>query len=812
MLSRPYRLGIVASVALVVAVALMAPASAYPRPGRTELVSPAMGGGASSGISTGGDVSADGRIVAFQSDSPDLVPEKTNRAGAVYVYDRDSEVMKLASVSSEGELANGSAFASGISGDGRFVAFTSSATNLVPDDGNGATDTFVHDVVTGTTERVSVAADGTEADAASQNATISGDGRYVAFASRATNIVEAGANGQLNIFVKDRVEGAVYLASQSTEGQQGNGSSFFPDLSEDGRFVVFYTFASNLVADDTNGRTDVYLHDIETGQTERVSLTWNGQQANDSSNRPSVSADGRYVAFASSATNIVPNAASPNIFPGDVYVRDRVRRLTERVSTTNAGEVGDRTSFTPQISPDGRYVIFTSIATNLVRGYPTYCPPETTNLARCRDVFLHDRQLQRTERVSLGNNEVQGNGPLSVGSMTPDATTVAFFGQATNLVAGPDDDEPDVFVRTRGEPLDAIDLRAFPTATDVRVTGGATFSGAMLSQSPSRQLLIPNSGIEIHRAELFYHPEEGDLLFRWRLNGMHTLPTRPRGPLPFQYLGFTFTTPTGRYEIRVQEHFRPDPPSTQLFETRIELYKCESSCVHIADLPGSFGTTGPEARAALPLQTIGLDESDPITGMRAYMALGHRAAGESGRHQGVDLPNAVVPRMVVRAGVSSPDASPDDVPMERVNLDDGRFDFTRDIPPGESRVWIRTCLGTSCALRYIDVVGEGPDEVVPAASTLTLALGHEGPDMVADATLTDAETGERLMGREISFEVNGTPTGTVITSEDGTATLRLPRSQVKQGDMITARFGGDEGHEGSEASQTFSHAPGKAPS
>lgn len=805
MLNRIRLVGIATMVALVGAMALVAPASAYPRPGRTELVSPAIGGG-SSGISTGGDISADGRFVSFQSDAPDLVPEKTNRLGAAYVYDRASGAMKLVSVSSDGEPANGFSFSSGISADGRFAVFTSSATNLVPNDGNGSTDTFVHDVETGTTERVSVAGDGTEADAASQNATISGDGRYVAFASRATNIVEGGTNGQLNILVKDRVEGDVYIASRSSDGQQGNASSFFPELSDDGRYVVFHTFASNLVPDDANGRTDVYLHDSETSLTERVSLTWNGREANDSSNRAGVSANGRYVVFASNATNLVPNTASPNISPGDVYVRDRVRRTTERVSTTNAGEVGDRNSFTPQISPDGRYVILTSLATNLVRGYPTYCPPEVTNLARCRDVFLHDRELLRTERVSLGNNEVQGNSGLSVGSMTPDASVVAFFGAATNLVDGADSDEPDVFVRTRGQPLDAVDLRALPSATAVRVTGGATFSGAVLSQSPTRQLLIENSGIEIHRAELFHHPEEGDLLFRWRLNGMQTLPTSPRGPVPFQYLGFAFTTPTGRYEIRIQEHFRPDPPSTQLFETRVELYKCESSCVHIADLPGSFGTTGPEARASLPLKTIGLDETDPITGMRAYMALGHREAGELGRHQGVDLPNAVVPRAVVRVGVSSPDVSPDDVPMAPVNLDEGRFDFTLDIPPGESRVWIRTCLGTSCALRHLDVMGETPVEVVPA-SNLALTLDADGPNVLAHATLTDAETGAALGGREVSFEVNGVPMGNATTAEDGRATLTISRSQVKQGDLITARFAGDAGHEGSEASELFSHAP-----
>jgi hypothetical protein len=779
------------------------PASAYPRPGRTELVSVSLDGGGADGISTGGDLSADGRFVAFNSNAPDLVPEKTNRRQEAFVRDRVEGVVHRVAVSSEGVAANSTSFASGISSNGRYVVFTSGASNLVPDDTNGATDTFVRDLVAGTTERASVAADGTEADRASQNATISANGRYVAFASRATNLVEGGANGELNIFVKDRIEGDVYLASQSSEGVQGNASSFFPALSAEGRYVAFQSNASNLVPNDTNGRGDVFVHDIVTRETERVSVAWNGQQANDSSNRAGISADGRYVVFASHATNLVPNSATPNIFPGDIYVRDRQRRTTERVSTTSAGEVGDRSSFTPQISPDGRYVIFTSIASNLVRRPPANCPPSLTNLALCRDVFLHDRELVRTERVSLGQNDVQGDGPLSVGSTTPDASTVAFFGMATNFVTGVEGEEPDVFVRTRGRTLDSVDLRALPSTTGARVTGGAVFSGERLSESPTRVLLIQDSGIEIQNAQLLYHPEEGELLFRWRLNGMQTMPT-PRGPWPFQYLGFTFTTPTGRWEIRIQDDARVDLPSLRPFATRVELYRCEDSCVHVADLPGSFGTTGPEARAALPLKTVGLDETDPITGLRAYMAVGHRAAGQLGQHQGADLPNTEIPRKVVRVGASSPDTSPDQVPMSPVELDDGRFDVTLDFPGGESRVWIRVCLGSSCVLNFLDVEREAPEGPhAPAETHLSVVLAPRPGEVVSAATLSDAAGGTGVAGRTINFDVNGNHEGSALTASDGTASIAIPRSRIKPGDVVTARFAGDDDYLPAEASARF---------
>lgn len=778
-------------LAFLLTAALAMPAGAAARPGRTELASK-VGGATAAGISTGGVVSADGRYVTFNSNARDLVDDKTHAATDAFVTDLHTGETERVSVTSEGGQANSNAHAGGMSSDGRYVVFTSYASNLVPDDTNGRTDTFVHDRSTGETERVSVAADGTEANGPSQNSAISADGRYVAFASRATNITPEATSGQLHAFVKDRVDGTVYLASRSTDEIEGNGPTFYPSLSGDGRYITYYTFATNLVAGDTNARNDVFVHDIVTRKTERVSVTWTGGQANDSSVRPVISGNGRFVAFSSHATNLVPSAATGQIFPYDVFVRDREARTTTRVSTSAAGVLGDGASYVPEISDDGRFITFTSLASNLV-------PGDTNGM---RDAYIHDRHLLRTERVSVGPNEEEGNGHSSTGSVTPDGAHVAFFGQATNFVPSDTNDEPDVFVRERGGDLDVVDLRVEPTLDSARVTGDATISGSVLARSAFRRLLLQDSGIEVRGAELIHHAQEDNLLFRWHLNGMQTMPLSGT-PAAYEYLGFAFTTPSGRYEIRVQDDLEPQA-STRPFGTKVELYKCAAECVHVADLPGSLGTTGPEARAALPLKTIGLSDGDPITGMRAYLGLGHRTVGESGRIDGVDVPDAVLRRPSVSVGTAPIGTSSDDVQMSKVDLNDGHFDVRLPAPDGSFRTWVRVCLGQSCSLRSVDVERDAavdPDE--PVSSSLALTLQRAGNQVVASAHLVDEATGAGLSDRAVVFDVNGETLGTATTDASGVATLRLTKSDVKKGDTVRATFAGDDEHLPSQASATF---------
>src|SRR5438132_985845 len=208
------------------------------------------------------------------------------------------------SVASDGTEGNDVSLGSALSADGRFVAFDSAATDLVAGDTNGASDVFVHDRQTGTTERVSVASDGAQGNDSSSRGSpaLSADGRFVAFDSDATNLVAGDTNGTTDVFVHDRQTGTTERVSvASGGGTQGNGKSggffAFPALSADGRFVAFQSDATNLVAGDTNGTTDVFVHDRQTGTTERVSVASAGSQGNGSSAGPVLSADGRFVAF-----------------------------------------------------------------------------------------------------------------------------------------------------------------------------------------------------------------------------------------------------------------------------------------------------------------------------------------------------------------------------------------------------------------------------------------------------------------------------------------------------------------------------------
>jgi Tol biopolymer transport system component len=270
------------------------------------------------------------------------------------------------SVASDGTEANDISWARSISGDGQYVAFISKASNLVAGDNNNRLDAFVHDRLTGETTRVSVASDGTRANRDSAGASISGDGRYVAFYSFATNLVARDTNDREDVFVHDRITGETTRVSVASDGTQGRSHSFKPSISGDGRYVAFYSRATNLVGGDTNGVEDIFVHDRVTGETTRVSVASDGTEGDSySHHRPSISEDGRYVAFESSASNLVTDDSNGQ---RDVFVHDRLTAATTRVSVALDGTEGNNWSRRSSISADGRYVAFESWASNLVAG------------------------------------------------------------------------------------------------------------------------------------------------------------------------------------------------------------------------------------------------------------------------------------------------------------------------------------------------------------------------------------------------------------------------------------------------------------
>jgi Tol biopolymer transport system component len=314
-------------------------------------------------------ISADGRFVAFNSDASNIVPGDTNTSYDIFLRDRLTNTTTRISVDSAGNQGNRWSYNPSISADGRFVAFTSDASNIVPGDTNSSSDIFVRDTLTNTTTRVSLDSAGNQANSDSEgtsiSASISADGRFVAFDSLASNIVPGDTNIGRDIFVRDTLTNTTTRVSLDSAGNQGKGYFYNPSISADGRFVAFLSNASNIVPGDTNNNFDIFVRDTLTNTTTRVSVDSAGNQANLQSGSPSISADGRFVAFTSEDFNIVPGDTN---IGRDIFVRDTLTNTTTRVSVDSAGNQGNILSSSPSISADGRFVAFSSNASNIVPG------------------------------------------------------------------------------------------------------------------------------------------------------------------------------------------------------------------------------------------------------------------------------------------------------------------------------------------------------------------------------------------------------------------------------------------------------------
>ena len=348
-----------------------------------------------------------------------------------------AQLIERVSVDSSGAQGNNPSHWAAISADGRYVAFDSSADNLVTGDNNSARDVFIHDRQTRVTERVSVSSSEDEGTSDSWNSSISSDGRYVAFLSEAGDLVDGDTNGFVDVFIRDRQEGVTERVSVSSAEVEGNFDCFYrPSISADGNFVAFTSGADNLVVNDENATSDIFVRDRQAGATERVSLDSDEVEGKERSLSPSISADGRYVAFVSLAGNLVEGDAN---YVYDIFVRDRQTGVTERVSLDSDEVGGNEESDRPSISADGRYVAFDSWSTNLVPGV-------TSGLLQ---IFLRDRQAGVTEWLSMNSAGVEGNGGSLRPSVSADGAYVAFDSSAGDLVAGDGNGTPDVFVRNR---------------------------------------------------------------------------------------------------------------------------------------------------------------------------------------------------------------------------------------------------------------------------------------------------------------------------------------------------------------------------
>ncbi|MBN1669094.1 MAG: PD40 domain-containing protein, partial [Anaerolineales bacterium] len=401
-----------------------------------------------------------GRYVAFSSEASSLVDGDTNGHRDIFLRDRDVDndgifdepgAVRTIRVSNgyNGSQANGDSWEVSISYNGRYIAYSSEANNLVPSDFNGVKDIFVYDRNTGQTQRVSVAdLSGVEAANDSDQPFISGDGRTVAFRSFAENLVPSDTNLVADIFIHTMATGRTRPVSiQDTTGTPANGASAHPSLSEDGRYVAFSSIADNLIGagNDTNGFRDIFVHDRDTHSTIRVSVSTGGAESSGHSYTPYISGDGVHVVFASMANNLDEINADTNGI-ADIFVHDIVPAETYRVSVSFFGvEAVGGNSYSPSISRDGRYIAFASEALNL-----DVTVPDINNR---RDVFLHDRSLALqgiydnglTNRISLTFDRRDPAERSFAPVVAPFGRHVAFVSEASNLVTNDTNGYKDVF-------------------------------------------------------------------------------------------------------------------------------------------------------------------------------------------------------------------------------------------------------------------------------------------------------------------------------------------------------------------------------
>ncbi len=717
------RIGLVGVAASTLVVLLPVPGIAYQRPGRSERVSVNSFGLESLGsFSIQPSISANSRFVAFGSDSSTLVSGDTNGVWDIFLRDRGVNVTERISISSSEEEANGpssqgtNGYTASLSADGRYVAFTSSATNLVGGDTNGATDVFIRDRQLGQTHMVSLTSNGGLASGASSTPSMSADGRYVAFVSAAVNVVPGDTNGAADVFIRDRELGTTSLLSRPSEGVS-NAASFPGVISADGRHVAFVSAASNLVAGDTNATDDIFVRDLDTAVLERISVATDHSQSNGISHLGDISADGRFVVFRSDASNLVPGDTNGigGLFAGtDVFVRDRVGERTERASIRSDGEQASAgVSLNPTISDDGRYVVFESEVTDLVNG-------DTNDSV---DVFVYDRLMSQIERASINSAGAQGNSHSSSATSSSDGRHVSFSSEAADMVAGDTNGRRDNFVRDRGPDVGVGDLVAAPFGSFLgpKVTGSgwATFTGVQLAADADPIDGAPgaaDAGGELVGASIAYRAEQEDLLIRLDMRELSPIggicgkgvPCPVIVGRPGTMYGFELSLADGtRFEVRSMRAASSSvPPSTPYFG----LYRCQqgAACVEVAKLKGGIGTGGEDVRVAVPLSGLGIPEGSFLTGLRAFTAVGEASSGAASQLDEVSLGSAEIPSRTVFLGVAGPS-----VPLQNVafttaaSLERGAFSATLSASNGSYRLWAKACLGPNCSATSV-LVGATP--------------------------------------------------------------------------------------------------------
>ncbi|MEP7301797.1 MAG: hypothetical protein ABI699_09740 [Caldimonas sp.] len=391
------------------------------------LVSRDSVGGPGNDDSFSGELSPDNRYLLFLSDATNLVADDNNGVTDVFLKDLQTGAVSRVSTDSSGAQANGFSFSASFSPDGRYVVFSSWANNLVAADTNDAYDVFMRDLQTGTVTRVSTDASNAQANGNSSGGVLSAGAGYLVFSSQARNLVAGDTNFSSDVFVKDLQSGAIRLVSSAANGTQGESDSFAGSLSADGRYVIFESASRNLVPEPPGHHSDSFLKDLQTGAIQRISSY--GTEA-------SLSPDGRYAAFISLG-DLVPGDTNGK---WDVYLKNLGAGSFQRVGTDTNGTQGNEnaTVVRPAFSPDGRYLAFSTYASNLAPGDDN----------GSSDVFIKDLQSGELQVVSIDSEGTVGNGPSVIFRFrfSPDGRYLIFDSVASNFVAGDDNVVSDVFM------------------------------------------------------------------------------------------------------------------------------------------------------------------------------------------------------------------------------------------------------------------------------------------------------------------------------------------------------------------------------
>lgn len=589
----------------------------------TSKLSNGVGGAQANEYSRIARITPDGRYVVFHSLASNLVAGDTNNAEDVFLIDRVAGSIELISKSTTNQIGNSYSYHADISADGRFIVFGSGASNFDTEN-NGVDDIFLRDRQLGTTTRLTRSYDGGAANNHSFESVISGDGGTIAFRSYASNLVPAD-NGVADVFVFSRSTNTIEKVSVSSSEVSGEFTSGIPELNHDGRFVTFESPSGNLVPDDSNGATDVFLRDLVLGTTERVSVGSAEEQGNGASTVSSISADGRFVCFVSHAS-FSPSDGDAIL---DVYVRDRQLGTTTLVSLNEASQKANNQCWRARISPNGQVVMFQSDATNLV-------PGDTNGFM---DIFVKDLVSGRVSRESISSTGQQGNAESGDNAINIDfdlsdtGQDLVFTSMASNLTSPDSNGFRDAFHRSYQLSPFSVSVNASNAVGGVQLTGTVTLRTPrptqtlirMTDDSPyvlmSNYCVVPaNSQTGTFKIWTFGVSSATSATISGYENGVWRTATLTLTPPTFDVIWLTPTSVIGGHPTIGNVRIVGKAPSGGV---AVNLWSSNSA---VANLAGSVGISEATSTKTFPVSTFGVDNVTTVTIWASALAASRSAS------------------------------------------------------------------------------------------------------------------------------------------------------------------------------------------